>query len=931
MTQKFGTVSTTHTGTAGEYAVASLFTDQGWTTMKPDVDTGIDYFVLTPNAAGVFDGSSFAAQVKTGKSFFDRPVRRNKQVVGWWFEERTSKFEEWLALRIPVIVILRNRETGEMFWRHVTREAIVPVGTSGENSKMVIFKNALLDAPTSLFSLLKLSKSALQFPLELGDVWRSTIKSTSEYWRLSVLVPRFLNIQARNQSRWISVQEAVGLLLRCQIGQFQLYASRSMFPNHPDNGYRVQGLRSDVELLKKLVHTLGIEIDIGGVVVTEGPELPTKTVVEPVLDGVCIEDPRRRLEFFSTAMDEFSDPIDKCWLQLHRGLARVEMGDVIGARHDAIQVRQNLKEYSVDLGALAIALAATNLAFYTGVIQFEDEERDWWKFANSISLWKEDFSKVIDEEILTKQFDEWSQTSTVRYGRDRYEALTQVALSGELLRANIAEYKRVASELGMKILPFLSNPLPGCNLLVEAGNDARLVDVIRKFAREGGLEQLIPLLERVDLEFINKRTINCQLVILQQLGQYLDQTTATKLVRRLLELFKEPGERSAYSFFDIENKILVTAATLYLSADNVARSLIRENLISSIGGEKGCMQDAASSFARAIRKIPKEHWTVDELSRLSCLEPNVHWEAQRSIAVLLAETAEEKKSALSSNLSENYGWALAAFDFSDDLPVNEARRVIADCAEHLREIVRNSKSGCHSSPGFNYQRILILLNVKYPEIADWQSLIDFYSGGPISSDYVEGAMQLLSDHRESIPSEQRALLAQCLGEFEALAQNGFLFDWGTKSSESCIAQIFVARFLLSGEEPSLVEKFALAEQSEYGRLAVTILECELRPRAAFDLCVQALLSAQSGNMRARIIGMLPRLQAISQDARYSKLIELALQQYGESAFAALATSVESVSDFADVQCEVLHQLKRSRSAYIRWNAERYLARLSAGS
>lgn len=122
------------TGTAGSSEVTARFEKINWGVAENSRhDLGTDLFLMARDER-LFDlGLILGAQVKSGPSYFNEPVRDEDsgEITGWWFRESTqAHFDAWLAHQLPHLVVLHDLDSSESYWAHVTLDRVeyLPVG-----------------------------------------------------------------------------------------------------------------------------------------------------------------------------------------------------------------------------------------------------------------------------------------------------------------------------------------------------------------------------------------------------------------------------------------------------------------------------------------------------------------------------------------------------------------------------------------------------------------------------------------------------------------------------------------------------------------------------------------------------------------------------------------------------------------------------------
>jgi hypothetical protein len=77
-----------------------------------------------------------ALQIKAGASYF-----REETSDGWCFRNTRRHWHYWLGHVLPVVIVLHNPETDELFWQHAEASA---VQLTGEEGKLLIPRSHIL-------------------------------------------------------------------------------------------------------------------------------------------------------------------------------------------------------------------------------------------------------------------------------------------------------------------------------------------------------------------------------------------------------------------------------------------------------------------------------------------------------------------------------------------------------------------------------------------------------------------------------------------------------------------------------------------------------------------------------------------------------------------------------------------------------------------
>ena len=115
------------TSTAGVSEVCAKFERIGWGPVRnSDHDLGTDLLVLARDPRRFDRGLIVGVQVKAGPSYFDRPLRENGEVTGWWYrEDGTEHFDDWVMHCLPHLVVLHDLDANTSYWVHVTSDKVV--------------------------------------------------------------------------------------------------------------------------------------------------------------------------------------------------------------------------------------------------------------------------------------------------------------------------------------------------------------------------------------------------------------------------------------------------------------------------------------------------------------------------------------------------------------------------------------------------------------------------------------------------------------------------------------------------------------------------------------------------------------------------------------------------------------------------------------
>lgn len=118
-------------GAVGEAAVKLAFLRLGWAVIDAPAehDVGTDLYLEPRDSQLSSSGWLMGAQIKSGDSWFNEPVRDSAgHTSGWWFRTDREHVKYWLSHMLPHLVILHDETTGTSYWAVITSISVVSTG-----------------------------------------------------------------------------------------------------------------------------------------------------------------------------------------------------------------------------------------------------------------------------------------------------------------------------------------------------------------------------------------------------------------------------------------------------------------------------------------------------------------------------------------------------------------------------------------------------------------------------------------------------------------------------------------------------------------------------------------------------------------------------------------------------------------------------------
>jgi tetratricopeptide (TPR) repeat protein len=122
----------------GVSAASIVFEAWGWLFREQQIeDYGIDAHVEPMDAPEHPSRQLLALQIKAGASYFAEETEE-----GWWFRDSRRHWHYWLGHVLPVVIVLFDPETDELFWQHAEARL---VHLTAEEGKLLIPRSHVLN------------------------------------------------------------------------------------------------------------------------------------------------------------------------------------------------------------------------------------------------------------------------------------------------------------------------------------------------------------------------------------------------------------------------------------------------------------------------------------------------------------------------------------------------------------------------------------------------------------------------------------------------------------------------------------------------------------------------------------------------------------------------------------------------------------------
>jgi hypothetical protein len=959
-------------GGAGESEVMAAFQRLGWGPMaNARHDRGSDLFALARDERGVELGLIVGLQVKTGPSYFKKPVRTpNDHPPGWWFYDPDgSHIEAWATHGVPHLIVLHDLTTRTSYWAHVTTDAIV---RTGKGAKVLVPAANTVDEE-HLEALL-----AVAATLRSGVVWEGSAWTGAgsvpprDRLRHALVVPRIIAPHPNaGLGATLTPEQAVAMLVNARADDLAQFAeTHAEVPSlteaaaSPEWGWRFVGA------LAQRVTTGEIEGLLR--VVNDAPDPSARaasavTAASGLLENARADEAVTLLEAALARGDACT--VDHAWLTVQHARACVEIGRIEQARADALAVQAIRSRAPEDVTASAMAGAAIALLFNTsgwgpkdtpapgdegtdeaagsrpaqtrsrgvgtpvsigepdaftdqsigGVIAGADTVATWWR--TQTASWGLN-------ALANRAFNAWAQDATVTTGGPDVvsEQLGAAALTASLL-GDRGGWCHQASLLGRDALMRLDRHADpetarsGLSTLRLAGDEAALKLAIGHLAADGPAAAVTLAAAEVRLNMSTRTTAPADLALLQHGGDLLDEETAQQTVSWLFATLQDPTSfvDRTRPLYALEFRLIETIVSV--AAHPGAQLAVLEHLLTMPAQTDPML---ALSWARVLRALPQEAWTA-ETARRAAQAAEAHHAALRMALLRVAARHDQAASALLRSEARSGSLdALSAIGDVRDLSSEDVRSQIDALADQVEGQVQDAKAGSFGIGGRDVGSDLAVLNAWHPDAAKWTPLFDLLADDAVAIDHKRGSLETLASLAEQLPSDIQTRLTPIATAIAERSPSGHtsLFDDG-RDLVGEGANLGVALGTVSADWIAGMLLGLLSGGAHHRYWAALIVRRLKRPQDTGILV--ALAQDPDPDVRAAAAAGLASLVTTEQSNTLAvSALKQCLRDPGRKVPATIAVVLaESNGDDAVAQ-EALNQLRTHSSAYVRATATRAL-------
>lgn len=921
------------TGGAGTSEVMGKFQRIGWAPLAtPELhDLGTDLFLMVRDARLFDRGLLVGAQVKAGSTWFKRKKKdEHGSIVGWWFSESEAKhFDYWTTHQQPHLLVLHDLKRDISYWVHVTPERVI---RTGRGCKILVPAAQTVDRE-HLDDLLEAAAQQRSSPGVEGTAFSASSKTVPPARRLryALIAPRLI-APHRNLGYDSSIEpeEAIALICQGRLADLNLFAERHRTVPDPSGKRALRDWRWN--LVRALWHWVTTD-DPQALreVVKKAPDEPSRVSASVLLTCAWLraEQHEDALSLLNALIEEDKSwPVDQAWLLVQRARIRAELGDLDGARDDALGAPRNLGGDANDVTASALAAAAAWQLFSTAGFAGGDVSEVITASDTAVSWWRSQTMSWALSDASTRVFRAWAEDQAHRFASQDSESLN--LFSAELNSDVTAEHGAWRSisalaarhKLMRSSVEDLSRVEEGLDELRRSGDEESLKLAIHRFRQVGPIEAVAAAANRIGPRSWTRTTAKTNLEFWRLAGDLLDGVDATRAALQCVDLVRDPkplGEKLRLTFW--LNLSAADALGCLLFAANESAHEAAANLIVSIDG--GINDVFKPTFARVIRRLRYDFLSKESIDALFVFANGYQDLVASEILGFLAENGLERaKDELVRRAAAGDLDALGAVGPITGLSESAADSLIAKFEAMVQKRIKEAEASTWGFGGSDPAYGLVIFNRWFPKVARWASLVEFLKHPRVAGEHKRSACRALVAIGEDLPVEVREELAESLPGLKETKNRELPVEQRSGGLREMLA--IATGALQDSKADEAVARLALGSQEDRSA-AAQLLSHGWTPRMRPLLA--SLASDDSEDVRSSACFAIGRLAAKNPDD--SVLVSLATH-LATGKGVALPTAVmngilSSGVDLPPTLRPLVQDLTKHVSAIVRTGAERTLA------
>lgn len=748
-------------GSSGQSFVKGQFEELGWgAVLNPEHDLGTDLFIMARDSRRFDLGALVGAQVKNWKLEFDAP-EHNEGEEGWWFSDSEEHFEYWLTHRVPHLLVFYSKDAKVCYWVHIEPGAVV---STGKLRKIFVPKAQTVDA-NHFDDLVAIATSVSSVVTWEGSAWSPgrDIPQESQL-RYALIVPRLVAPHGNSSVEDVSAAQGIALVTAVRLGDISHRYKEAQPLLDSELSFKSDDAKWNLFAAffewtaKGLIgplHDLAMD--------SEAPDLRAAHLA--TLTAALFErgEVREAIEILESTLDKHDDynPVDYAWLNLHLARNLMQIGELRRAFDLALEVAPIGQIAVSDPTARLFAGIASDIVFSLSGWQAGDIESTIKARDTVASWWRSQTMTSGLAKQLENAFKSWADDKSVTFGAsdETWARLRSATLiSGHAADTSNWRYESaLLAEHVLMLADSSDRAASALNLLRIAGHTKELTLAVDRMLERGPTDALDNALIQVDLERSTRDSMRSDLELLGLAGPLLSPEVADNTITWLLNELRDPMVRAqslGLRFFYMEQ--LVTAlARVYIASSVTTQATVRKHV-----AELPTIDDqlTAHNYASLLARIERQDWTDKQIAAMGARDVGDNFELRDALDDVIASRDPSFRSALEDRIKDGDSRALSSWGDVRDLSAGVAAGMMIRTAEAVRQQVVGARSGMHGFGGDSPLRTLVLLNIWYPDGADWAPVIEAVTeinSGP--NDLAPG-LDLMESHADRVPADVKEQL-----------------------------------------------------------------------------------------------------------------------------------------------------------------------------
>ncbi|WP_165491816.1 DUF4365 domain-containing protein [Egibacter rhizosphaerae] len=921
------------TGGAGASEVSAKFQRIGWGPVPNDAhDLGTDLLVEARDHRLFDRGLIVGAQVKAGSSWFDHEVRdENGEIAGWWYyEPEATHFDDWVAHGLPHLLVLHDLDHNVSHWAHVTAEHVI---STGKGCKIFVPREQSIDEE-HLDELLAVAAQQKAAPELEGTSFTASADAVPPGRRLryALLAPRLVAPHPNiGHEAPIAAEEALALCAQGRFLDLQRFADAHGSVPDPHQPYVGRDWRWS---LVRAVCTWAFDDALDGLehAAATAPTAEAKAAVGVVLACVLLR--ADRLTQACSVLDRLVEedslgPVDQGWVLVQRGRIRAEVGDLVGARADAVEAQRQFPGDADDVTVSGLASAAAWLLFRIAGFASGDLAGTLTAADNAIMWWRSQTIASALTNTVERAFHRWSQDTTSRWTvEDREEVNLFAAELNADLTAEHGAWSTIASLSSRQLLmrrhavgdaEGISHNL---HSLRRSGDHASLKLAVDHVRRVGPIESLVALLHGIGPESWTHTTAKSNLEVLARVGDLADESMAAQWIGMLLTVLRDPTDfrDRVVPFFWVDLAVVEAVRGLLPAGSPQSRLLAAECLASHEGPVDEVL---ASTLTDWIEEFSSEELTNEVRRGLRRLAEGDRGSLGAAVLGKLAEhdDAEAKQEVVARAIKGDLN-ALSAMGAVTILSSAQADSLIVKFEAMVRQTIESAN---RSKWGFGRHDAglgLAVLNMWFPDVARWDPLLELLTHSCVAADHKRGALELIANEYERIPDE---VLDRLAAATSAITNSPYFAEMGGRPLGAAAIAVAIASGAIADEAADIaVTQLSLGSEHERCDAAAIFGRgwCErMRPLLA------SFVADGRVSVRRAAANAVGRLSATDPDPLVMELARRLVHDRGAVVPRALLVGLSRQDADTALARETATALEDHPSAHVRGLARDFITRL----